>query len=83
MATTRSLGLPLIAVVVALVAAGGAQAAQPPVGLGTADNFAVLAGAGITGTSAAFSVLRLHMVVFVSPTARADGCPSGLGPVCR
>ena len=47
-------GLPVV-VAVALVAAvvfagGAADAAQAPVGLGTADNFAVLAGQGVTNT---------------------------------
>jgi hypothetical protein len=40
-----------VALVTAVVFAGGpADAAQPPVGLGTADNFAVLAGQGVTNT---------------------------------
>ena len=43
-------GLPLLALLVTLVVAGSAQAAQPTVGLGTANSFAVLAGAGITNT---------------------------------
>ena len=43
-------GLPLLALLVTLVIAGGAQAAQPTVGLGTAASFAVLAGTGITNT---------------------------------
>jgi hypothetical protein len=46
----RSIGLTLLVVLVALVVTGSAQAAQPPIGLGTADSFAVLAGAGITNT---------------------------------
>ena len=33
-----------------LVFAGSAMAAQPPVGLGTADSFAILAGSAITNT---------------------------------
>ena len=47
-------GLPVfvaVALAAAVVLAGGpAEAAQPPVGLGTADNFAVLAGQGVTNT---------------------------------
>jgi Ice-binding-like/Bacterial Ig-like domain (group 3) len=37
-------------VAAAVFAGGPAAAAQPPVGLGTADNFAVLAGQGVTNT---------------------------------
>jgi hypothetical protein len=43
-------GLPLLALLVTLMVAGSAQAAQPTVGLGTAASFAVLSGAGITNT---------------------------------
>ena len=39
-----------MAVVLSLVIAGSAQAAPPPVLLGTADSFAVLAGSTITNT---------------------------------
>ncbi len=48
-----ALGLGTIALVASLMLSGGAQAATPAtVGLGTADQFAVLAGSGITNTGA-------------------------------
>jgi hypothetical protein len=40
----------VVFVAAVVFAAGPAGAAQPPVGLGTADNFAVLAGQGVTNT---------------------------------
>jgi hypothetical protein len=46
----KRVGLPLLAALVTLMATGSAQAAQPAVGLGTADSFAVLAGSAITST---------------------------------
>ena len=48
-ARARTLGLAVIASVLALaLLAGSALAAQPPVGLGTADSYAVLAGQTVT-----------------------------------
>ncbi len=44
--------MPVLGLVVVLVAAAAAKAAQPPVGLGTADPFAVLAGSTVTNTGA-------------------------------
>src|SRR5512133_1582806 len=50
-ARARTFGLAAIASVLALaVLAGTALAAQPPVGLGTADSYAVLAGQTVTNT---------------------------------
>jgi hypothetical protein len=49
----RLLGLPVMAIAAVtsiLLGALPASAAQPPVGLGTAESFAVLAGSGITNT---------------------------------
>jgi hypothetical protein len=49
--SVRRSGLLVVAALAALaLSAGGALAAQPPVGLGNADSFAVLAGSTVTNT---------------------------------
>jgi hypothetical protein len=51
-----------------------ASAAQPPVGLGNADSFAVLAGQGVTNTGATV----VHGDLGTSPKPAVSGFPPGL-----
>jgi hypothetical protein len=63
-----------VAVLVGLVGTQPAQAATPPVGLGTAASFAVLAGSTITNTGAS----RISGSAGVSPGSAVVGFPPGL-----
>jgi hypothetical protein len=72
----RVTGLALVvAVTVGLSAAPAAFAAEAPVGLGTADSFAVLAGTTVTNTD---TPTVISGNVGVSPDAAVTGFPPGL-----
>jgi hypothetical protein len=66
--------LTLLTVGALIVAAPGASAAQAPVGLGTADSFAVLSGTTVTNTGPTFISGDLG----VSPGTAITGFPPGL-----
>jgi hypothetical protein len=72
----RSIGITSLALVVTLVLAGSAQAATA-VGLGTADSFAVLAGAGVTNTGP--SVINGDLGTSPTPAVTGfGGAPNGI-----
>lgn len=73
-ARARTFGLAAIASVLALaLLAGTALAAQPPVGLGTADSYAVLAGQTVTNTGPS----TINGDLGVTPGAAITGFPPG------
>ena len=73
-ARARALGLAAIASVLALaLLASTALAAQPPVGLGTADSYAVLAGQTVTNTGPS----TINGDLGVTPGAAITGFPPG------
>lgn len=63
----------VLASLLTVVFASTAVAAQPPVGLGTADSFAVLAGSTVTNTGPSV----VHGNLAVSPGAAVTGFPPG------
>ena len=73
-ARARTIGLTAIASVLALaLLASTALAAQPPVGLGTADSYAVLAGQTVTNTGPS----TINGDLGVTPGAAITGFPPG------
>jgi hypothetical protein len=73
-ARARTVGLAAIVSVLALaLLAGTALAAQPPVGLGTADSYAVLAGQTVTNTGPS----TINGDLGVTPGAAITGFPPG------
>jgi len=70
----RSVGLFIVAGAAALaIPVVSALAAQPPVGLGTADSFAVLAGSTVTNTGPS----TIHGNLGLSPGTAVTGFPPG------
>ena len=66
-------GLGVACLLALVVPVGGALAAQPPVGLGTADSFAVLAGSTVTNTGPS----TINGNLGVSPGTAVTGFPPG------